>query len=342
MLKSSLRIVSLALAGALPLAVACSDDATSTPSAAPAGTEAPDTPPSASSGGPAVDGGDASAPGDGGRDAKAPANIAAFDKAIAEAVCARLSACCAAGDYDTFFAQFKGKPYEANTAPPRAQCAASLAETFGKLHQQKWGPSVALGRMAFDEARGAKCVADVQAAACGVPLTKALYDAECFGIRGNQVLKKTNPVGAACDDIGDTTFNGECDPEVGYCGSSKKCEAWKLPGEDCSVIPTRQFCRADLACDGLAPNAPGKCTAAPVMKNMGEECLAISGPFLRCPANAYCDFDTKVCTPKKADGQACGGDEQCTSFHPFSCSPLPNGTCGSTSFCGGNTDGGAR
>jgi hypothetical protein len=339
--KSPLRIMLVALAGALPIAVACGDDATSTPAAAPAATEAPTATPGSSSGGPAAPDPDASAPTDGGRDAKAPPAIAAFDKAIAAAVCERLTSCCAKTDYDTYFAQFQGKPYELASAPPAAQCATVLAETLGRLHEQKWGPSIALGRMAFDDARGAKCVADVKAAACGVPLTETLYEPECFGIRGNEVFKKTNPVGAACDDIGDTTFNGECNPALGYCGSSKKCEAWKLPGEDCSVIPTRQFCRADLACDGLAPNAPGKCTAAPIMKNMGEECLAVTGPFLRCPANAYCDFDTKVCTPKKADGQACGGDDQCATFHPFSCSPLPGGTCGTTSFCS-TPDGGAR
>lgn len=335
-MKLSLR-VSLAAAVAAALS-ACRDDAPV--AAAPADgvvlptDPAPDTPP-----GPPSDAG--APPVDAARpvDPDVKATITNIDQAMADAICARLTACCAQGDYESYFLQFQGKPFDLKSAPPPAQCVATLAKQLGLLHA-KWAASISAGRMKLDTARANACVASVTGAACGVALTKALYAAECFGVRGNEVFRKVAPVGAACDDIGDGTFYGECDPAFGYCGSGKTCEAWKKTGDPCSVSPTRSFCAPDLACDGLTPSKPGKCSAAPIVRQLGEPCVAISGPLVECAAGLYCDFTSEKCTAKKPDGVACNSDDECATSHPYTCSPFGSRTCGSTSFCGGKQDGG--
>lgn len=331
-------LLHVSAAGALAAAfLACRDDApaASAPSDEPARADTPaDTPPE-----PLVDGGaakpDASRP----IDPDVASTIANIDDAMAKAVCARLAACCAQGDYERYFLQFQAKPFDLKSAPPRNECASTLAKQLGLLHA-KWAASISAGRMKLDTTRAQTCIADVSAAACGVALTKAIYAPACFGVRGNEVFAKIAPVGSACDDIGDGTFYGECDPASGYCGSNKTCEAWKKTGEPCSVTPTRSFCSPELACDGLTPSKPGKCSGAPIVRQLGEACVALSGPMVDCAAGLYCDFATEKCAAKKPDGATCQSDDECATAHPYTCSPFGGGTCGSTSFCGGNVDGG--
>ncbi len=331
------KLVSVSIAATVAAAaLACSDD----PPAAIVEGNDPAMPPVRSPGVAATPDADAAAP-----DARRPVDpdvvsaIAGIDKALADAVCARLEACCAQGDYEKYFLQFQGKPFDLKAAPPRNECASTLAGQLGRLHA-KWASSVSAGRMKLDPARAQKCVADVSAAACGLALTKAIYSAECFGVRGNEVFTKTTPLGAACDDIGDGTFYGECNPAFGYCGSNKTCEAWKKTGEPCSVSPTRSFCSPELACDGLTPSKPGKCSGPPIVRQLGEPCVSISGPLVDCAPGLYCDYASEKCVAKKADGATCQSDDECATAHPYTCSPFGGGTCGSTSFCGGRQDGG--
>lgn len=328
-----LSLVALALSLAAASFAACSDNADDAPRSA---TEASDPVPDA---GRADDGDAPPSDASSGVDADVTKTIAAFDEALASAVCARLASCCADSDYATYFQQFQAEPFDLKAAPPRASCASTLAHELGIVHG-KWAKSISVGRMTLDPVRAQKCIADVEAAACGVPLATTLYDAACFGVRGNQVFTKIAPVGAACEDIGDGTFYGECDPSLGYCGSSKKCEAWKKTGEPCSITPTRAFCAPDLACDGLTPSKPGTCTEPPIVRAVGEPCGSVSGPFIECAAGAYCDYFVSKCVAKKADGVACQTDEECATAHPYTCTPYGNGTCGSSSFCSGSADGG--
>ncbi|MBS2017609.1 MAG: hypothetical protein JST00_32320 [Deltaproteobacteria bacterium] len=291
--------------------------------------------------GPKAPDGDATLP-DGGSDAGSDvstslgAEIDAFDAALASAICGRLSACCAAADRNAFFGQFQSPPYDLKAPPSTTECAATLTAQLGKLHK-KWAGSAALGRVTFDASRAKACVASMNGAACGVPLATALYDRACLGTRGNEVFKKVTPLGAACDDIKDGTFFGECDPTKGFCGTSKKCEPWRKTGEDCGFTPTRMFCAPDLSCEGGTPSKPGKCSAAPIMRNLGEPCGAPTGPLELCNAGLYCEESTKKCAATKADGAACQFDDECTTFHPYSCSPFGGGTCGANSYC--NTPG---
>ncbi|HSO40578.1 MAG TPA: hypothetical protein VLT33_48960 [Labilithrix sp.] len=264
--------------------------------------------------------------------------IDAFDAALAAAVCQKVAACCSTADRDAFLQQFKTAPYDLTVTPTPAECSATLATQLGKLHK-KWAASAALGRITFSATRSQACVAGVAGAACGAPLTTALFDSACFGTRGNEVFTKVTPLGAACKDIKDGTFFGECNPKLGYCNSTGTCEAWRKTGEDCGVIPTRMFCGPDLSCEGGSPSKPGKCSAAPIKRQIGESCDATSGPLELCPAGAYCDGDTGMCATTKADGAACKFDDECTTFRAYSCSPFGAGTCGSDTFCKSATGG---
>ena len=303
------------------------------------GTDAPDAAVDASEGvSPPGDGGTgdggASTPEDAGTVApeQVAAAVDAFDAALANAVCQRLATCCAAADYAAYFQQFAGPPYDLTTAPSASECASSLSATLGKLHK-KWAGSAKLGRITFSATRAKSCVAGVTAAACGVPLTTALFDAACFGTRGNEVFTKVTPLGAACADIKDGTFFGECDPKLGFCGSGGTCEAWRKSGQDCGFVPTRMFCAPSLTCEGGSPSKPGKCSGEPIARSLGESCGAISGPLEVCAAGTYCDDVSGLCAATKPNGAKCKTDEECTTSHPYSCTPFGNGTCGKDTFC---------
>lgn len=343
------RLVVFPLFGALASVAACSSgDGNSSNDVGDSGTSA-DGSVDAST--------DASHPPDGGPDADAStcpkasgvdvsAAVAKADRDLAHAVCARLDACCSASDRDGFFGQFKDKPYNLQSTPTSAECESALGAQLAIVHG-KWSASTQRGNMAFDKCAVDACVAKITSATCGVKLSEALFDASCFGLRGNAIFTKTAPVGARCQDIGDGTFNGECDPATGYCGSAQKCEAWKKTGEICQVSPTRAFCAPDLSCDGATPSMPGKCSAPSVMVALGAHCDAATGAIQVCPATAYCDFGgSGTCVAKKADGAACATDDECATSHPYSCYPYGAGHCGSSAYCaapgdGGTPDGGA-
>jgi hypothetical protein len=259
----------------------------------------------------------------------------AFRTDVAKAVCAKLASCCSATDRAAYFAQFRDKPYELASAPSAADCETVLAQTLGKLHD-KWLPSIERGAISFDAAKATSCVDAVKNAACGVPLATALYgDSGCWGPRGKVFTKKV-ALGAACENIGDGTYYGECDPSLGFCGNvSKKCEPWKRTNEECTVIGTWAFCAPGLNCDGATPNRPGKCSAAPVTVAIGQSCNALSGPTTLCDSDAFCNFTSGKCEAKKADGASCKYDDECVTGHPFTCSPYGAGTCGQRTYCAG-------
>jgi hypothetical protein len=330
-IRSSLSIVAAGL-----LWAGCSGSASSPASHDVAPTDPPPAPTTSTEGGPGDSGG-------GGSDGDAadasttdPAAIgsavAAFDAALAAAVCQRLATCCSPADTAAFFQQYTSAPYDLKATPSAAECTTSLTTQLGKLHQ-KWAASATNGRMAFVPARAQACVAGVSNASCGAPLTSALFDAACFGSRGNEVFIKLTPTGAACSDIKDGTFYGECDPKLGFCGSSAKCEPWRKTGESCGVVPTRMFCAPSLSCEGGSGTAPGTCSAAPIMRKLGEGCGAATGPLELCAVGTYCDGDTELCTATKPDGAACKYDEECQTNRPYSCSPFGGGTCGSDTYC---------
>jgi len=260
----------------------------------------------------------------------------AFRTQVAKAVCTTLDRCCASADRAAYFTQFREKPYELSAAPSAIDCERVLGETLGKLHD-KWLPSLERGAIAFDRTKAAACVASVTSATCGASLATTLYGSDCWGPRGKVFLKKVS-LGEACENIGDGTYYGECDPALGFCGNvSKRCEPWKTTGQDCSAIGTWAFCAPGLNCDNATPSRPGKCSAAPITVAIGASCTALSGPTTLCNEDAFCNYDTGKCEAKKADGVACKYDDECTTSHPFTCSPFGAGSCGQNSYCAGVT-----
>jgi hypothetical protein len=136
--------------------------------------------------------------------------VTRFDADMAAAICERLTSCCTTTDYQRYFLQFADKPWDLKTPPEPAACAATLATTLGKLHG-KWASWAVRGSVKFDDARGAACVATMKAATCGEPLSTALFDEKCQGIRRNEVFTKHTPVGTSCEK-GDSTYFGDCNP----------------------------------------------------------------------------------------------------------------------------------
>lgn len=323
------------------LVLACSSD----PSTAPPAPAAPATSPAEPVARPEDPPPSPEAPEGGAPDRSA--QIAAFDAALAKATCTRLSACCDASEYEAFFAVYGDKPYDLKAPPPASECEATLAAQLGIVHQ-KWAGAISRGNMEMTATEAQKCLDLVGNAACGVELTKALYASGCYALRRNPVFRKTGKPGSACKaDLGDGTYNGECDPDLGYCGADGQCKAWSKPGEDCTAFKPWRFCAPSSDCLGGRPPTkpgeaavPGKCSKPAVVKGLGESCDTLAdGTPVVCTDETWCDlFGTKKCEAKKADGAACAFDSECASGHPYSCSPYGNGTCGQTSHC----DGGRR
>lgn len=347
--KTPLVLLAIALS---PLAVfaACTDAVTADPAdsgALPTPTDTTPAPTTTPTG---------SAPEDAAKPDRAIApdvrqRIEAYDTALAKAVCGKITTCCNDADRDLFAGQFKEAPYKNTTPLTNENCETVLKASYDALYLEKWGVSASVGNIVFDDAKGQACIAKVGAATCGTTLTSVLFDGACFGIRGNEVFRKVGALGAACDDIGDTTFIGECDPAQGYCNEKKKCTAWRKTGESCGILlndagpAERLFCAPGTNCDGQTLRNPGKCSGAARNVALGETCTAQTGPDLVCPAGSYCDvLGTGKCTLAKANGEACSADDECTSPRPFTCL-APRGdagadastarVCGSTAYCGG-------
>ena len=211
MTKRSSILSSVSVLTAAVLWAGCGDSSTSpamlevmpaTP--APGGS----SPTSGPASGPGADGGSGGADASVADPASISSAVAAYDAALAAAVCQRLASCCSPANTAAFFQQYMNPPYDLKTTPSAAECVTSLTVQLGKLHQ-KWAASAALGRMSFRPVRGQACVTGVSGAMCGAPLTSALFDSACFGTRGNEVFVKLTPIGAACKDIKDGTFYGE-------------------------------------------------------------------------------------------------------------------------------------
>lgn len=294
---------------------------------------------------------DASAPdAETGADADLKGDVTAFAKGWAAAVCARLADCCSDADAATFFRQFQSAPYTlpAGTTVAAKDCAATVEAQLAVLHG-KWVPSIGRGRMRFDAAKGAACIAAVEKAACGTALTTALFDPKCTDVRATEVFTKVGKLGDTCQDLGDTTFNGECDAALGYCDgppskvTDRRCVAWRKPGEQCSAVPNWWFCdtRRGSSCEGGSPSKPGTCSRLGKVLPLGATCAADTGPIDECETGTYCDDATGKCTAQKADGAPCHWNYECKSAWPFSCSPVDplgaGGTCGSKAFCGKGT-----
>lgn len=276
------------------------------------------------------------------------AAVAKFDADAATKICAKLTACCSDADFKSYMNNYTGAPYTvpADKIPPIADCQKTVQAQLKGLHD-KWVASIKRGRMSYDPAKAASCLATIDAAACGPILSRAIFDEACFGVRNNEVFEKTAKIGDPCEDLGDSTFYGECDPTLGYCDgppskvTDRRCVPWRKQGEDCSAVPLWKFCdtRNGAVCEGGSASVPGKCSRNGKSIPLGGSCGASSGPIDDCVTGSFCDETTMKCVATKKDGDACHWNYECASLYPYSCYPADplgaGGKCGSKAFCGG-------
>ena len=244
------------------------------------------------------------------------AQLDSYSTRLAQSVCAKLTTCCSTVDMASFTDPFREAPYNVATPITAANCTTTVKQAFDTLYLTKWGGSVAIGNIVFDEGKGNACIARVASSTCGVATTAALFDQECFGLRGNKVFRKVAPIGSSCIDLRDATFFGECDPAAGFCNELGVCSAWRRPGESCGIVPQpggtakRLFCATNLSCEGQTATMAGRCSSAPVNVALGAVCSTSTGPLLVCPAGAYCDFAANACKTKLANGVPCQNDDE--------------------------------
>ncbi len=213
--------------------------------------------------------------------------------------------------------------------PYPASGAAELKDNFREacLRAQ---PGVASGRLRFDGAVAADCIAALATVKCTqqpetitacdgvfestVAEGASCYDAEArfFGIGGSSCANGLC-AGDECPghcipypELGAPCVFGQCAPEHA-CNAMDRCEVKKAEGEPCDGA----FCADELACAMVSGAL--RCTRVAQEGEACSETLPCSGP-------ATCSSGT--CKVRVAVGEGCYLDEQC-----------PNGT-----FCSGEGD----
>jgi hypothetical protein len=296
----------------------------------------------------------------------AAVDIGGFTKDAASAVCGALFRCCDPGSVRAFFeplaADERLKGF-ASKLPPQATidsegaCATLLGEMYGVAPFGDWLAQVAKGQVAFLPKAFDACVGELGSAACGLPVTAALYDGTCFGFAApsggaeqRSMFARSGDAGAACSPIKDgigSSFYGTCDPTKAFCcyddpakpgacgfpfegdGTPRAgtCKAVSAVGAPCDALKNIQLCKTGDTCDGKT----GKCVAEKSgTLAKGQTCIDASYNLLGDCQDSYCDvLGTKKCEPLKATGAKCDGHDQCESgsCESFACAPL--------SFCKG-------
>lgn len=293
-------------------------------------------------------------------DAAAPGpdpRLATLIDEAAAAVCGALFRCCDDGSVNRYF-----EPYVYNEAledfvprlPPRAEvtaetCPGLVAEMLTVVPLGRWVDAAERGLVELVPARVDACLDALASAACGEGVSTALFDAACFwlnppagGDEQRTIFARTATEGAACRPLNDGfggVFFGTCDPELAFCchGEPGACDFPDGPesegicrpagaiGDACSQLPV-QLCRTGLECgdDGLC--------RAPVHTplSVGDPCIDERFNLLGDCVDSYCDvFESSRCVPRRADGEACMGPDECLSFACL------EGVCADPQFCQG-------
>jgi hypothetical protein len=275
----------------------------------------------------------------------------------ATAICGALFRCC---DGDSLARYFE--PYARNEAlldfaprlPPVASvtaetCPGLVAEMLTIVPLGTWRDAAADGLVRVVPAAVAACLASLETATCGDAVTAALFDATCFwlnpplgGEEQRRIFERTASAGAACRPLNDGfggVFFGTCDPHSAFCchgeagacdfpdgpAAEGVCQPASAEGEACSQLPV-QLCRTGLECgdDGRC-QAPDHTPLQP-----GEACIDDRFNLLGDCVDSFCDvFGTSRCTPRRADGEACAGPDECLS------GACRDDVCGPPDFCDG-------
>lgn len=254
-----------------------------------------------------------------------PVPQSAFAREFSDAYCTSIAGCCTSGGY----------------AVDTAGCKAALsAQLDAAVRRYAGNPSVV-----FDDAEAARCIEAYREAlvACGDPELADSIDTAC-----NRVFRGTVTEGGECresiDCVEPDGHYAGC--EAGVCTlydygdgqtapRARMGEACGLTADDSQVWHGPVAATSDAACrldDGLYCADSGVCEALPAV---GEPCggvyslcaagarcedarcapVAATGPCeydRDCSATAYCDWEARQCSARKANGQTCEYDDECT------------------------------
>ena len=257
---------------------------------------------------------------------------------VARSSCGALFRCCDAASRQRYFASYQSNARLAALAarfPPadEASCAPLLEEALAIVPLGPWIQAVDAGSVAFDGAAAAACLWTLDGAACGAPVRDALFDGRCFAFNppsGGQeqraMFVRTGGEGTPCRSLNDGIgggFYGTCNPQEAFCcyerpgvpgcaltnsAGQGTCRAVSGEGEACGVSPL-QLCATGVDCD----TASGTCRApARAVLANGQPCADPGFSLLGECADGWCDlFGTRACSPRKAEGAACFGPDEC-------------------------------
>lgn len=273
--------------------------------------------------------------------------LADLTKRASEAICGALFRCCG-DDLETYFAPFANNELLSAyrpMLPPAAtldesSCRAVLEPMLAVVPLGDWVRASAAGLVTYDPAAAAACVTALETATCGAPSRDALWDSRCFGFappsggdeRRAFVARNAGP-GTSCAPIRDgigASFYGTCDPSRSFCcyeeagragcqypfdgaGTARTgtCTAVAPVGAACSAAAPLQLCATGNDCDAETERCVGASMASLAV---GDTCVDAGYHVLGECQGSYCDvLGTHRCEPKRVDGHACSGADECMS-----------------------------
>lgn len=180
------------------------------------------------------------------------------------------------------------------------------ADDIDSKDEQDSGPSAASGL-----ALGASCSAADECES-GYCVDGTCCDSECSGVCERCDLPDSSgtcaPVPDGADPDGDCTdgSGSACD---GVCNGERACR-FPAYGTPCGATSCQNGVQHDAICDG-----EGRCVENQVSCGDyacgAEACRSSCTSSSHCAASAYCDDNE--CRPRKDNGAACSGDEECQS-----------------------------
>ncbi|MEZ4302843.1 MAG: hypothetical protein R3B70_48415 [Polyangiaceae bacterium] len=313
--------------------------------------------------------------GGGGTGGAVNADLDTFTQTAAGAICGALYRCCNEVNMEVYFLPYAGSQdlmAFADQIPPakafgdEAECKATVTAMLDIAPFGDWVAQAKNGSVKYDSAAFQTCIAALDTAECGAPVTAALYDSRCLGFAApaggeerRSMFERTLGAGETCVPIFDGTgarVYGTCDPSKFFCcyenpmtpgacagavdadGNKRtgKCKAVSPAGADCyvNINPVDfQLCATGFGC-GFNSGTCIEEKTGPLQ--LGDACIDTDEYIsLGHCEGSYCDdFNTGECIAKKPDGQACfsaseceGGGCNCPDPLDYSCA-FNERTCG--------------
>ncbi len=208
------------------------------------------------------------------------------------------------------------------------------------------------GRLAYDAAAQATCLAAIDATTC----LQILHDLNFFGCVEPAFTGRVAPGGQCQDTLecldGYCTFPtntcpGTCAPRValnGSCVADEQCAAGLVCGNStCQAVTV--VADGGAACNGVTQvcgatsYCPGAGLSCEPLGNEGTFCYTPS----RCSASLTCRWVTNSCEAYAARGQPCGPTAACNEFIDYctpgglcAALPTPGQSCADSLNCGGD------